>query len=62
MEMLFLSEYCGANKTAWVCRRRDLKDYAVVGYVGGLEVCHQVFDTEADAEDWAEDWVQVAPL
>lgn len=57
MEMLFLSEYCGENKTAWVCRRRDIGDYMAIGYVGGVERIAHPFATEAEAEDFAEDWV-----
>lgn len=57
--MLFLSEYCGSNKTAWVCRRRDLNDYVAIGYVGGLERIVQPFPTEEAAENFAEDWVTV---
>ena len=56
-EMLFLSEYCGANKTAWVCRRRDTNDYVTIGYQGGLERIAYPFTTLAEAEDFAEDWV-----
>lgn len=56
-EMLFLSEYTGANKTAWVCQRRNLGDYVAIGYQSGLERVAHPFPTEAEAEDFAEDWV-----
>ena len=59
-EMLFLSEYCGPNKTAWVCQRRNMKDYVTIGYVGGMEKVTHPFPTEAEAEDFAEDWVLLA--
>ena len=56
-EMLFLSEFCGANKTAWVCQRRSQGDYVAIGYQGGLEKVTYEFATESEAEDFAEDWV-----
>lgn len=56
-EMLFLSEYTGPNKTAWVCQRRNLGDYVAIGYQGGLERVAHPFPTEQEAEDFAEDWV-----
>lgn len=56
-EMLFLSEYVGPNRTAWVCRRRDMNDYVAIGYAAGLERVAFPFSTEQEAEDFAEDWV-----
>ena len=56
-EQLFLSEYVNGNRTAWVCRRRDLKDYVVIGYINGLERMGHPFATEHEADDYAEDWV-----
>jgi hypothetical protein len=56
-EQLFLSEYVNGNRTAWVCRRRDLKDYVVIGYINGLERIGHPFATEHEADDYAEDWV-----
>lgn len=57
MEMHFLSEYNGANRTAWVCRRPDLNDYVMIGYINGLERESHPFPSERMAEDAAEDWV-----
>jgi hypothetical protein len=56
-EMVFLSEYCGQNKTAWVCQRKSHGDFATVAYSAGVEKLTEIFATEADAEDFAEDWV-----
>lgn len=56
-EMLFLSEYTGPNKTAWVCHRRNKNDYVAIGYIDGLERIAHPFPTEQQAEDFAEDWV-----
>lgn len=58
-EMLFLSERCGSNKTAWICRRRETNDYVTIGYIGGLERIMQIFATEREAEAFAEDWITV---
>ena len=56
-EQLFLSEYLNGNRTAWVCRRRDLKDFVVIGYINGMERMGHPFPTEQQADDYAEDWV-----
>ena len=56
-EMLFLSEYCGPRRTAWVCRRNLKSDYVVIGYIDGLERMAHPFTNEQQAEDYAEDWV-----
>jgi len=56
-EQLFLSEYVGGDRTAWVCHRRDLKDFIVIGYINGLERMGHPFATEQQADDYAEDWV-----
>lgn len=56
-EMLFLSEFCGPNKTAWVCQRRETGEYVAVCYAAGVAKLEQSFQTESDAEDFAEDWV-----
>lgn len=56
-EMLFLSEYLGSNKTAWVCQNRSSKEYVAVCYSAGLEKMQQSFYLIDDAEDFAEDWV-----
>lgn len=57
MEMLFLSEYNGCDRTAWVCKRAKLDDYVMIGYINGLERQAHPFPTEQLAEDAAEDWV-----
>jgi hypothetical protein len=56
-EQLFLSEYVGGDRTAWVCHRRDLKDFIVIGYINGMERMGHPFATEQLADDYAEDWV-----
>lgn len=56
-EMLFLSEYCGPNKTAWVCQRRETRRYVTVCYSAGVAKLEQEFPTETEAEEFAEDWV-----
>ncbi len=56
-EQLFLSEYVGGDRTAWVCHRRDLKDFIVIGYINGMERMGHPFATEQEADDYAEDWV-----
>jgi hypothetical protein len=56
-EQLFLSEYLNGNRTAWVCRHIDLKDFVVIGYINGVESMTQEFPTEQSADDYAEDWV-----
>jgi hypothetical protein len=56
-EQLFLSEYVGGDRTAWVCHRRDLKDFIVIGYINGMERMGHPFATEQQADDYAEDWV-----
>ena len=56
-EQLFLSEYLNGNRTAWVCRRIDLKDFVVIGYINGVERMGHPFPTEQSADDYAEDWV-----
>lgn len=56
-EMLFLSEYCGPNKTAWVCQNRSNNEYVAVCYIQGVEKKQKSFLKESDAEDFAEDWV-----
>jgi hypothetical protein len=58
-EMLFLSEYCGAKRTAQVFQRRDKKDYATVCYYNELHQEAYYFDSQQQAEDFAEDWVLV---
>jgi hypothetical protein len=58
-ERIFLSEYCGENKSSWVCRRRAEGDFVVVCYRRNEEQTdlEQVFATESAADDFAEDWV-----
>jgi hypothetical protein len=56
-EYLFLSEYQGSNKSAWVCQNRQTRAYTAIGYAAGVEQLKESFDSESDAEDWAEDWV-----
>jgi hypothetical protein len=56
-EQLFLSEYVSGDRTAWVCRRRDLNDFVVIGYINGMERIGHPFPTEQQADDYAEDWV-----
>lgn len=56
-EMLFINEYCGPKRTAWVCRRRNMNDYVTIGYIDGLERMAHPFPTEAEAKDYAENWV-----
>jgi hypothetical protein len=56
-EQLFLSEYVSGDRTAWVCRRRDLNDFVVIGYINGMERIGHPFATEQQADDYAEDWV-----
>ena len=60
MEMLFLSEYIGTKRAAHVFKRRERNDYAVVCYYNDLDKEAYYFKTEADADDFAEDWVLVA--
>jgi hypothetical protein len=59
MEMLFLSEHLGAKRTAQVFLRREKKDFAVVCFHNDLHREAYYFDTESDADDFAEDWVLV---
>ena len=56
-EQLFLSEYVGGDRTAWVCQRRLLGDFVVIGYINGMERMGHPFATEQQADDYAEDWV-----
>ena len=56
-EMLFLSEYCGPNKTAWVCQRRETNEFIAVCYSAGVEKLQYTFPRVDEAEDFAEDWV-----
>ena len=56
-EQLFLSEYVGGDRTAWVCQRRDLNDFVVIGSINGMERIGHPFATEQQADDYAEDWV-----
>ena len=56
-EMLFLSEYCGLNKTSWVCRERSTGLFYVIGYKNLNEVYKESCATEQLAEDLAEDWI-----
>ena len=56
-EQLFLSEYLNGNRTAWVCRRIDLKDFVVIGYIKGMARMGHPGPTDQLADDYAEDWV-----
>lgn len=57
-ERMFLSEYCGEAKSAWVCRRRAEGDFVVVCYRNSEQIkeSEQIFATEQEADDFAEDW------
>lgn len=61
-EMLFLSEYTGSQRTAWVCKIHDQGLYAVIGYENNNEVYRETMATEQLAEDCAEDWIQLHTL
>jgi len=58
-ERVFLSEYCGEAKSAWVCLRRDENDFVVICYRNSQQLSdlEKTFATESAADDWAEDWV-----
>ena len=58
-ERVFLSEYCGEGRSAWVCQRRKEEDFVVICYENNEEQkdLEQIFSTEPEADDWAEDWV-----
>ena len=58
-DRVFLSEYCGDAKSAWVCQRPDQEDFVVICYRNSEEQrdLEQSFGTEHEADDFAEDWV-----
>lgn len=56
-EMILLSEYKQANRYAWVCRNQH-NQFVAIGYEDNLERQSYPFNTESQAEDWCEDWVQ----
>lgn len=56
-DRLFLHEYVGDIKTASVYRDLATNKYWVVGYRQSTVELQEVFRTEHEAEDYAEDWV-----
>lgn len=58
MEMKLLSEFKGNGVTANVYYRKEKNDYVTICYdENGFERSGNPFNTEQQAEDFAEDWV-----
>jgi len=56
-DRLFLSEYTNKTRTAQVFQRSTEKDFVVFCFCCGQETETDAFESEALAENWAEDWV-----
>ena len=56
-DRLFLHEYVSDIKTAQVYRDLATNKYWVLGYRQSAIELQEVFRTEHEAEDYAEDWV-----
>lgn len=56
--MLFLKEYTRRRKTAHVFKRQEQEDYIVMCYDNGEESESTPFSDEAQAETYAEDFVE----
>lgn len=56
-DRLFLHEYVGDIKTASVYRDLATNKYWVLGYQNSSQHLQELFNTEHEAEDYAEDWV-----
>ena len=59
MALIFVSEYLGdTNKRiAQVYRHSNGTGYTVQCFESTVQKRQEVFNTESQAEDWAEDWV-----
>jgi hypothetical protein len=57
-EMMYLHEYREGDRTAQVLKNMTTKKFIVYCFCCGNEAQSDLFDTEQDAESWAEDWVQ----
>lgn len=56
--MMYRSEYIEGKRTAQVLMNIATKKYSVYCFCCGNEAESEPFDTEIEAENWAEDWVQ----
>jgi hypothetical protein len=57
MSYIYLSEYNGAKRTAQVFRKDGTTMFFVKCFVQSKELRQAPFQTEFEAEDFAEDWV-----
>jgi len=57
-EMQYLHEYREGNRTAQVLKNTTTNKFIVYCFCCGNEAESDPFDTEQQAEDWAEDFVQ----
>ena len=57
-EMLYLSEYIKDRRTAHVLKNLTTNKFVVYCFCCGHEAESDPFETETEAEDFAEDWVQ----
>ena len=57
MGRLFLSEYLSRPRTAHVYKEMLTSKYSVICYQQFAEVDYKIFDSQQQAEDWAEDWI-----
>lgn len=57
MSYIYLSEYNGANRTAQVFRKDGTTMFYVKCFQHSQELRQAPFQTEFEAEDFAEDWV-----
>lgn len=58
MELIFLSEYQGANRGALIYLDSHTRSYWIDAIEQGQIVQRQHFLMKDPAEDWAEDWVE----
>jgi hypothetical protein len=57
-DLEFLSEYMEGSRTAHLFKLHHAPGYQVIGHDQGLTQEFGPFDTEFQAEDFAEDWVK----
>ncbi len=57
-EIEYLHEYREGTRTAQVLKNTTTDKFVVYCFCCGNEAQSDPFDTEQDAENWAEDWVQ----
>lgn len=57
MSYIYLSEYNGLDRTAQVFRKDGTTMFVVKCFIMGRELRQTPFQSESEADDYAEDWV-----